>query len=105
MATFYANRSYVAENLCVNKDNPAMHCNGQCQLDKKLKDTDNQNQPNTDKRLSFETTVFIFQNINMLPLEAPVLISTPRNGIYKPFALQSCLIKTLHPPAGFLKLS
>ncbi|HTR31932.1 MAG TPA: hypothetical protein VMH27_21815 [Puia sp.] len=33
---FYANREYIARNLCVNRNKPAMHCNGHCQLCKRL---------------------------------------------------------------------
>lgn len=34
---FEVNRSYIANVLCENKDKPALHCNGQCVLMKKLK--------------------------------------------------------------------
>lgn len=99
MGTFYANRSYVAENLCVNKDNPAMHCNGKCQLDKKLQDSDDKQQPNTDKKISFESTVFYFQPVATLAQGSFIEATTPKNGVIKPFSLQACYTKQLHPPA------
>lgn len=100
MATFYANREYIAENLCVNRDHPEMHCNGQCQLDKKLKDTDDHNQPNSDKKIGWEASVFIFQQVPLLPLDPWIDTTTPRNGVYKPLSLQSCYSRAIHPPAG-----
>lgn len=30
------NKEYIAANLCENKDKPAMHCSGKCQLKKQL---------------------------------------------------------------------
>jgi hypothetical protein len=35
-ADFLLNQSYIAENLCVNRDKPMMHCNGKCYLSKKI---------------------------------------------------------------------
>lgn len=34
---YYANKDFFATVLCVNKDKPKMHCNGQCVLMVKLK--------------------------------------------------------------------
>jgi hypothetical protein len=36
VAEFYANRDYIARNLCVNRFNTAVHCAGRCQLDKRI---------------------------------------------------------------------
>ncbi|HZX59358.1 MAG TPA: hypothetical protein VFE54_11555, partial [Mucilaginibacter sp.] len=36
-AGFKLNRSYIAANLCENRNKPLMHCNGKCYLMKKLK--------------------------------------------------------------------
>lgn len=36
MAAFYANRDYIAANLCENRDKPKMQCNGKCSLNKQL---------------------------------------------------------------------
>jgi len=34
---FEANQSYIAKELCENKDKPQLHCEGKCFLKKKLK--------------------------------------------------------------------
>lgn len=31
------NKEYIAENFCINKDKPEMHCDGKCFLAEKLK--------------------------------------------------------------------
>ena len=36
-AGFEINSSYIAKELCVNKNKPELHCNGKCFLMKKLK--------------------------------------------------------------------
>ena len=36
-AGFKLNQSYIAANLCENRNKPQMHCNGKCYLMKKLK--------------------------------------------------------------------
>lgn len=34
---FFLNRAYISKNLCENRNNPAMQCNGRCYLNKSLK--------------------------------------------------------------------
>src|SRR6201996_7324458 len=36
-AGFELNQKYIAENLCVNRNKPWLHCNGKCYFAKKLK--------------------------------------------------------------------
>lgn len=36
VADFYANRDYIARNLCINRLRTAVHCGGRCQLDKRI---------------------------------------------------------------------
>jgi hypothetical protein len=49
MADYYANTSEYAQN-CVNKARPAMHCNGQCQLMKKLQQAEKKDQENPERK-------------------------------------------------------
>src|SRR5690606_25919982 len=41
-AAFELNREYIADNLCENRDQPQLHCDGHCYLAKKLKEADGQ---------------------------------------------------------------
>ncbi len=36
-AGFELNKNYIANNLCVNRDKPWLHCNGKCYFVKKIK--------------------------------------------------------------------
>ncbi len=37
MLDYAINYHYYAEEVCINKDKPEMHCNGQCHLKKEIK--------------------------------------------------------------------
>jgi hypothetical protein len=50
VADFYANQDAIARNLCVNRDKPQMHCNGRCQLCKRLAQDNNNQDKNTPER-------------------------------------------------------
>ena len=47
---FYANRDYIAKNLCENRDKPMMHCCGRCQLRKRLAREDSQDKNNPEHK-------------------------------------------------------
>ena len=46
IAEYAINKDYITRNLCVNKERPKLHCNGKCQLAKKLAAEENQNPRN-----------------------------------------------------------
>jgi len=43
-AGFEMNESYIAKELCVNKNKPELHCNGRCYLMNKLKQAQDKEQ-------------------------------------------------------------
>jgi hypothetical protein len=58
---FQANRDYIAEVLCVNKEKPMTMCNGQCFLDRNLSlvDDETPKQVPATTKLSVEAPVFV----------------------------------------------
>lgn len=51
IGSFYFNQSYISNNLCINRDKPASHCNGKCYLKKQLNKADEaKNNPKTNSR-------------------------------------------------------
>jgi hypothetical protein len=62
-ADFYINQSYIAKNLCVNKDKPMMHCNGKCYLSKKLKQQEKQDQSPVSRTEKFDAQPFFVPNV------------------------------------------
>ncbi|MDX2281577.1 MAG: hypothetical protein NW218_18460 [Saprospiraceae bacterium] len=98
---FMANRAYIVEHYCENRDKPQMHCEGKCYLNKQLKKAEPVKQdtipePATDWILHWELTDFDYLNMffegsvcfyfvqnSFLPDEAlalsgfPVIIDSP----------------------------
>lgn len=48
--SFHINQNYIAKNLCENRDNPMMHCNGKCQLKKKIEQESKKDQENPERK-------------------------------------------------------
>ncbi len=97
VADFYVNQDYIAANLCVNKDKPWMHCNGHCQLSKKMQEEENKDKQNTDHKSENKTEAVC---INYVPLQPGEI--TPGNLIIFPIYRESISIVTakdiFHPP-------
>jgi len=101
VADFLLNEDYIAKVLCVNKDKPAMKCNGKCHLAKQLQKQDNAE--NTGKNIPVreikEITGIVSQTSNWIPqsgdavvLDYPVqstIVSTFQRAIFHP---PSCII-------------
>jgi len=64
---FQANRDYIAEVLCVNKERPMTMCMGQCFLDRNLSlaDDDSPKQAPTATKLSVDAPVFVATNFHV----------------------------------------
>ena len=73
---YVVNYDYIANELCVNKDNKNLHCNGKCHLKSKLAeaaDTSDKSLPDKKPKTS-QTEVLFFTPIIALTFQAPVLI-------------------------------
>lgn len=53
VTSYYANTSAYARN-CENKARPKMHCNGRCQLMKKLRQEENKDKQNPERRNGYD---------------------------------------------------
>ncbi len=74
---YYTNTAAYAKN-CENKARPKMHCNGRCQMMKKLKQEENKDRQNPERRSDKQEEVLstrsCFAVVNFTP--AAVLIKT-----------------------------
>jgi hypothetical protein len=60
---FEMNREYIATVLCINKKEPAKHCNGQCYLKKNLKKADTkEDTPVNPVREKIDLQTFVVEN-------------------------------------------
>ena len=54
------NENFIAKELCVNKNDPAKHCNGVCFLNKQLGNEEKPNAVNPTLKEQFEIQLFFF---------------------------------------------
>ncbi|WP_018628074.1 hypothetical protein [Niabella aurantiaca] len=59
MLDYRINRQAYAKN-CVNKFRPKMHCNGHCQLMKKIQEEEKKNQQNPERKPDFKNEITLF---------------------------------------------
>jgi hypothetical protein len=94
------NKEYIAKNLCENKSKPLLHCNGKCQMAKKIAAEENQNNKQSSG-VSFAKASFsevIVNNILEITPEPVYSTSTNLKVIYI-FNLPSPLPSSIfHPP-------
>ena len=75
-AGFELNHKYIAENLCVNKNRPWLHCNGKCYFMKKIQQAEeNEKKQETKKNLT-RVEVSIFQEPYQVSFIEPVILET-----------------------------
>lgn len=94
---FELNQTYIAQNLCINRNKPELHCNGKCYLMKKFKQAEEKEKTH-DKQVQRN----LFQNGNLISLNADIkfhncllqIISTPYRPL-KPIIFSGSVF---HPP-------
>lgn len=96
VAGFEMNQGYIAKELCVNKDKPQLHCNGQCYLMRKLKQAQEkeQKQEHQFQKIQLQeaivSTPFIFKQYSFIAINLRIPLTT---GV--PVARLSTIF---HPP-------
>jgi hypothetical protein len=101
VADYYLDTAaYIAK--CINKDRPQMHCNGRCQLCKKLQAQDNTDKQNPERRplddgnqpLSVNSSFCVFTAIHIFALSKNDYQEIPPG---KPVGMPRTLF---HPPGN-----
>ena len=100
MADYEINKEYIAQNLCINKSKPKLHCNGKCQLMKKLAEEEKQSSPNNNnqEKVKFQDIVFL----ESLPLFTPGFHGMTQQKFHDHIAFakyQSPINSIFHPPS------
>lgn len=93
--SFYANRDYIAKNLCENRDKPLLHCCGRCQLKKKLKEENQKN--NLPQRMEDVVKVFP-SNVSIIDFQPAYTILAIDHAINKSGG------KAIDQPSSFFHL-
>ncbi|HLU94644.1 MAG TPA: hypothetical protein VKZ54_10990, partial [Membranihabitans sp.] len=97
IAYYELNKAYITEMFCVNKSRPALHCDGQCFLMKKLKQQDQQNEKIPASVVdSRDLQMFPIQEIKEANFEFVSALSFPEYG--KSFISGTFIHDIFHPP-------
>lgn len=100
MFEFYLNQEYIAKNLCINRNNPDMHCNGHCQMKKQLSEEERQHQENPERRADNKSEHFV---PGIFIVELSPVCTTINNEYYSPQSIGSPLdlaYAVFHPPGA-----
>ncbi|MGH2643306.1 MAG: hypothetical protein ACRDE2_05110 [Chitinophagaceae bacterium] len=73
-AGYEINKSFITQNLCVNRDDPAMHCDGKCFLNKQLEQ--NQQRQNDDNGTVGSKIDLLLFSVNNMPVFSKILHSS-----------------------------
>ena len=89
---------YIKNELCVNKENKAMGCNGKCHLKKELARASEQDK-NASHNFSVESNVVFYQDFHDFSIVYTLLIATkPHNFYYNNLYSQSFYKVLIKPP-------
>ncbi|WP_026998102.1 hypothetical protein [Flectobacillus major] len=61
---YQVNKSYIAKELCINRNKPQLHCDGKCFLAKKLKAAEEKEQKATSEKLEKMPEITLFWSDN-----------------------------------------
>lgn len=99
---FKANQTFIAKELCINKDRPEMHCNGKCFLMTKMREVHRQghdNFVNGLENLLGKDLVYVFQVFTLrLSQPAPSVQPKPHFFYRTPLSILHTLA-LIKPPA------
>jgi hypothetical protein len=101
VAEYQLNKEYIAKNLCINKAKPRLHCNGKCQMMKKLAEEEKENSSSTTtKHFKINIQQVVFCDEIFLPsVEGIACNNTLHRSTYRFYITSSPLSSVFHPPA------
>ncbi len=101
MLSFYCNQNYIAKTLCINRDKPQLHCNGKCQLQKKIIQQESKDKQLPDKRNENHIQVLFSKSFfAQLNISSGSIIKKQFH-ITDSCLLDLCMHSIFHPPQHF----
>ena len=92
------NKEYISKNLCINKNLPKLHCNGKCQLMKKLAEEEKQNAPAESSLGKAHTFVLFSQEIELPEISGFAEMKSGWPSLYLSSAGKVLPRSIFHPP-------
>jgi hypothetical protein len=93
----YAINPEAFAKYCVNKAKPKLHCNGKCQVMKKMKEEEKKEQENRESKLDYKITIlssksfFCSIEFNTIPVVKPAPVESAP-------AIKDISLSVFHPP-------
>jgi hypothetical protein len=97
---YYANTSSFAKN-CENKVRPTLHCNGKCQMMKKLKEEEKKDQQNPERKTDNKNEVVSSKSFYAGISSKPAKAITPTSEYKERYIPTGLTADIFHPPALF----
>lgn len=94
---YYANTGAYAKN-CINKALPVMHCNGKCQMMKKLKEQEKKESELPGKRIGFDEVISSKSFFSTVPAFNPAIC--PAYNLFTAGSLHNMPRSIFHPPGN-----
>jgi len=98
VAEYYANKDFIAKNLCENRNKPMMHCDGKCCLKKKLAKESKDQAPTSNNQKSEQAVTLFYSNTRFeIP---PVIVTSVANHFFNRNDLRTFSFhhSVFHPP-------
>jgi hypothetical protein len=96
MLNYFSNTAAFAKN-CVNKARPKMHCNGKCQVMKKMQEDEKKDQQMPERK--FENNADLFFSKSFFYTIDPVIVGSFKAiAIDKNYPLTGFSFSFFHPP-------
>lgn len=80
--SFKINQDYIAKNLCENRDKPIMECNGRCDLIKKLKQAEKDEQKQLAQNLKEKSDILYCHNLTNSNIATQVYYFDKRQSVF-----------------------
>lgn len=99
---YQANKGYIAQNLCENRNKPEKKCCGKCYLRKQMKKVDESGSSSKKGQVKTERTElseFVVANIIALPTEHIFPTSAYRTPALQNMFGHTCVTSIFHPPS------
>jgi hypothetical protein len=80
--SFKINQDYIAKNLCENRAKPKMQCNGKCQLMKKLKQADKEEQKQIPQTLKEKYELLYCHNLTSFSIEKRNIFAETKKSFF-----------------------
>ncbi|MBS1512414.1 MAG: hypothetical protein JST86_16330 [Bacteroidetes bacterium] len=97
MLDYYSHTAAFAKN-CENKARPQMHCNGRCQMMKKLKAEEKKDEQNPERKADNKTVVLSSKSFFCSVITAIIPAFSKPSAGSNTFSLQDMEYAFFHPP-------